>query len=200
MDGKPGGELGDTELIHGIVIDKEFSHAQVSLSNSVGNVWSGKLCGRAWGRLAHGRNLYAEYLSTLTRGLLPRYDFDPLMPPRCRRAMKTQMPKNVNDAKLCLLTCPFEPPKPKTKHKLDITSRDAYEKLFEREQKYFADMVQQCKDVGTNLVRLACSYSTAQNEGEVQTRMDTQIFTQVSEIGRGTGESSEMTAINSHVA
>ncbi|CAM9427998.1 unnamed protein product [Pylaiella littoralis] len=90
VDGKPGGELGDTELIHGIVIDKEFSHAQ--------------------------------------------------------------MPKIVKDAKLCLLTCPFEPPKPKTKHKLDITSREAYEKLFEREQKYFADMVQQCKDVGTNLV------------------------------------------------
>lgn len=67
--------------------------------------------------------------------------------------MHEQMPKIVKDAKLCLLTCPFEPPKPKTKHKLDITSRDAYEKLFEREQKYFADMVQQCKDVGTNLVR-----------------------------------------------
>ena len=63
------------------------------------------------------------------------------------------MPIIVKDAKLCLLTCPFEPPKPKTKHKLDITSKDAYEKLFEREQKYFADMVQQCKDVGTNLVR-----------------------------------------------
>lgn len=29
VDGKPGGELGDTELIHGIVIDKEFSHPQV---------------------------------------------------------------------------------------------------------------------------------------------------------------------------
>lgn len=64
------------------------------------------------------------------------------------------MPKMVKDAKLCLLTCPFEPPKPKTKHKLDITSKEAYEKLFEREQKYFADMVQQCKDVGTNLVGL----------------------------------------------
>lgn len=63
------------------------------------------------------------------------------------------MPKIVKDAKLCLLTCPFEPPKPKTKHKLDITSKESYEKLFEREQKYFADMVQQCKDVGTNLVR-----------------------------------------------
>lgn len=62
------------------------------------------------------------------------------------------MPKMVKDAKLCLLTCPFEPPKPKTKHKLDIVSKDAYDKLFEREQKYFADMVQQCKDAGANLV------------------------------------------------
>ena len=31
VDGKPGGELGDTELINGIVIDKEFSHAQASV-------------------------------------------------------------------------------------------------------------------------------------------------------------------------
>ncbi|CAN0187897.1 unnamed protein product [Ascophyllum nodosum] len=92
VDGKPGGELGDTELINGIVIDKEFSHAQAS------------------------------------------------------------MPKTLKDAKLCLLTCPFEPPKPKTKHKLDITSKEAYDKLFQREQKYFADMVKKCKDVGTTLV------------------------------------------------
>lgn len=25
---------------------------------------------------------------------------------------------------MCILTCPFEPPKPKTKHKLDITSKE----------------------------------------------------------------------------
>lgn len=29
-----------------------------------------------------------------------------------------QMPKEVKDAKICILTCPFEPPKPKTKHKV----------------------------------------------------------------------------------
>jgi chaperonin GroEL (HSP60 family) len=29
VDGKPGGELGDTELIRGIVIDKEMSHPQM---------------------------------------------------------------------------------------------------------------------------------------------------------------------------
>ena len=31
-----------------------------------------------------------------------------------------QMPKNIDDAKVCILTCPFEPPKPKTKHGLEI--------------------------------------------------------------------------------
>merc|ERR1712054_364462 len=31
-----------------------------------------------------------------------------------------QMSKDIKDAKLCILTCPFEPPKPKTKHKLEL--------------------------------------------------------------------------------
>lgn len=31
-----------------------------------------------------------------------------------------QMQKEIKDAKLCILTCPFEPPKPKTKHKLEV--------------------------------------------------------------------------------
>merc|ERR1712216_8599 len=63
-----------------------------------------------------------------------------------------QMPKEIKDAKICILTCPFEPPKPKTKHKLDITSKDAYDRLYAREQEYFTSMVKQCKDSGANLV------------------------------------------------
>jgi T-complex protein 1 subunit epsilon len=63
-----------------------------------------------------------------------------------------QMPKEIKDAKICILTCPFEPPKPKTKHKLDITSKDAYDRLYTREQEYFTHMVKQCKDSGANLV------------------------------------------------
>lgn len=90
VDGKPGGELGDTELIRGIVIDKEMSHPQ--------------------------------------------------------------MAKDIKDCKMCILTCPFEPPKPKTKHKLDITSKEAYTRLHEREKEYFDTMVKQCKDSGANLV------------------------------------------------
>ena len=83
LEGKPGGRLEETELIKGIVIDKDISHPQ--------------------------------------------------------------MPKEIRDAKMCILTCPFEPPKPKTKHKLDITSREAYEKLHAYEQDYFKTMVQQVR-------------------------------------------------------
>jgi len=90
VEGKPGGTLEETELIEGIVVDKDFSHPQ--------------------------------------------------------------MPKRVEDAKMCILTCPFEPPKPKTKHKLDITSVEAYEALRKQEQEYFTTMVKQVKDSGANLV------------------------------------------------
>ena len=90
MEGKPGGCLEDTELVKGIVIDKDISHPQ--------------------------------------------------------------MAKTIKDAKMCILTCPFEPPKPKTKHKLEISSREAYERLYQQEQDYFKDMVQKVKDSGANLV------------------------------------------------
>ena len=63
-----------------------------------------------------------------------------------------QMAKTIKDARIAILTCPFEPPKPKTKHKLDITSAKDYHKLYEAEQKYFVDMVRQVKDSGANLV------------------------------------------------
>lgn len=90
MEGKPGGSLEDTELVNGIIIDKDISHPQ--------------------------------------------------------------MAKTIKDAKMCILTCPFEPPKPKTKHKLDISSKEAYVKLYEQEQEYFKEMVKQVKDSGANLV------------------------------------------------
>jgi T-complex protein 1 subunit epsilon len=52
-----------------------------------------------------------------------------------------QMPKVVKDAKIAILTCPFEPPKPKTKHKLDITSVEDYNKLQDYERIKFEFMV-----------------------------------------------------------
>lgn len=90
MEGKTGGSLEDTQLVNGLVLDKEFSHPQ--------------------------------------------------------------MPTEVKDAKLCILTCPLEPPKPKTKHKLQITSAEAYEELYNQEQEYFREMIQKIKDSGCNLV------------------------------------------------
>merc|ERR1719321_778160 len=89
VEGKVGGKLEDTQLISGIIVDKDFSHPQ--------------------------------------------------------------MPKIVKDAKMAILTCPFEPPKPKTKHKLDIRSAEDYKKLHENEQKYFRNQIDLIKATGANL-------------------------------------------------
>jgi T-complex protein 1 subunit epsilon len=90
MEGRVGGTLEDTELIQGIILDKEWSHPQ--------------------------------------------------------------MPKIIKDAKLCVLTCPFEPPKPKTKHKLDITTAESYKKLAAAEQHYFTEQIRHIKECGANVV------------------------------------------------
>lgn len=90
VEGKAGGKMEDTELIQGIVLDKDWSHPQ--------------------------------------------------------------MPKTVENAKIAILTCPFEPPKPKTKHRLDITSPEAYRALQAAEAAYFKEMVGQVKDSGANVV------------------------------------------------
>ncbi|KAM9254186.1 T-complex protein 1 subunit epsilon [Dugong dugon] len=62
-----------------------------------------------------------------------------------------QMPKKVEDAKIAILTCPFEPPKPKTKHKLDVTSVEDYKALQKYEKEKFEEMIQQIKETGANL-------------------------------------------------
>uniref|UniRef100_A0A2K5IB96 Uncharacterized protein n=1 Tax=Colobus angolensis palliatus TaxID=336983 RepID=A0A2K5IB96_COLAP len=56
-----------------------------------------------------------------------------------------KMPKKVEDAEMAILTCPFEPPKPKTKHKLDVTSMD-YKALQKYEKEKFEEMIQQIKE------------------------------------------------------
>lgn len=90
IEGKVGGNVGDTELYNGIILDKEFSHPQMDT------------------------------------------DFE--------------------DCKIAILTCPFEPPKPKTKNRLDIKNADDYKKLYQIEQDYFTNMVKKCKDSGADLV------------------------------------------------
>jgi len=63
-----------------------------------------------------------------------------------------QMPKELKDVKLAILTCAFEPPKPKTKHKVDIDSVEKFEKLRDQEKAYFVDMVDKCLASGATLV------------------------------------------------
>jgi len=62
------------------------------------------------------------------------------------------MPSAVKDAKLAILTCPFEPPRPKTKHKLDITTVEEFKRLRDYEKEKFNDMINRVKDTGANLV------------------------------------------------
>jgi T-complex protein 1 subunit epsilon len=63
-----------------------------------------------------------------------------------------QMPNQVRDAKLAILTCAFEPPKPKTKHKLDITTVEEFKRLQAYEKNKFEEMIGQIKATGANLV------------------------------------------------
>lgn len=62
-----------------------------------------------------------------------------------------QMPSEVRDAKIAILTCAFEPPKPKTKHKLEINSVEEFKKMQNYEREKFVEMIQQIKDTGANL-------------------------------------------------
>ncbi|XP_050718522.1 T-complex protein 1 subunit epsilon-like [Eriocheir sinensis] len=62
-----------------------------------------------------------------------------------------QMPKELKDVKMAILTCPFEPPKPKTKHKLEVSTVEEYNALYQYEQKQFTEMVDKVKAAGANL-------------------------------------------------
>merc|ERR1712004_705783 len=62
-----------------------------------------------------------------------------------------QMPKELKNVKCAILTCPFEPPKPKTKHKLDVSNVEDYKKLREYQKECFETMVKQVKDAGATL-------------------------------------------------
>ena len=63
-----------------------------------------------------------------------------------------QMPKELTDPKIAILTCPFEPPKPKTKTSVPVTNAADMKYLHELEQGYFRDQVAQVKASGATLV------------------------------------------------
>lgn len=49
---------------------------------------------------------------------------------------------------MAILTCPFEPPKPKTKYGLHVASVEDYQKLRQYEKDRFTEMVQQVRSQG----------------------------------------------------
>lgn len=63
----------------------------------------------------------------------------------------SQMPKTMTSPNIAILTCPFEPPKPKTKHKLDICNIEEYEKLKKYEKESFMTMINSLKATNCNL-------------------------------------------------
>jgi T-complex protein 1 subunit epsilon len=46
---------------------------------------------------------------------------------------------------MAILTCPFEPPKPKTKYGLHVTSVEDYQQLRKYEKEKFEEMVRQVR-------------------------------------------------------
>lgn len=90
LETKIGGDLRDTRLIHGLVLDKDFSHYQ--------------------------------------------------------------MPKELKNPKILVTIAPFEPPRPKTKHKVDVSSAKQYDELHTLEQEFFKEQVALCKASGADLV------------------------------------------------
>ncbi|GAV55444.1 hypothetical protein ZYGR_0AV00750 [Zygosaccharomyces rouxii] len=85
--------------------------------------------------------------SKLINGVILDKDFShPQMP-------KVVLPREGQDSvKLAILTCPFEPPKPKTKHKLDISTVEEYQKLQSYEQEKFKEMIDYVKKAGADVV------------------------------------------------
>lgn len=63
-----------------------------------------------------------------------------------------QMKKRIEGAQIAILACPFEPPKVKVKHDLNITSVEEFQELAEYEKRVFSDMIESIRRSGANVV------------------------------------------------
>jgi T-complex protein 1 subunit epsilon len=61
------------------------------------------------------------------------------------------MPKSLENPKIAILTCPFEPPKLKNKHTVNLDSVAKFEALQAYEKETFVDMVRKVKEAGATL-------------------------------------------------
>jgi T-complex protein 1 subunit epsilon len=82
-----------------------------------------------------------------------------------------QMQTEIKDAKLCILSCPFEPPKTKNKGTLQVTSAEAFNKLAEVEVQYFTNMVNKVKETGANLVICQWGFDDEANHLLLQSKL-----------------------------
>lgn len=101
LDGKVGGRLEDTALVNGIVLDKDMSHPQARRARAAAPASKARAAPPsviAW------NGAWAPFPTAIS--------------PHARLSVRLQMPKQLQDVKIAILTCPFEPPKPKTKHKV----------------------------------------------------------------------------------
>merc|ERR1712217_46212 len=64
----------------------------------------------------------------------------------------SNMNKRIDNAKIAILTCPFEPPRPKTKHEIEIGTYAQFNILRQIETEYFTDMIEKCKICGANII------------------------------------------------
>lgn len=90
IETKIGGDLGDTRLVRGLVLDKDMSHYQMS--------------------------------------------------------------KEMSNPRIAVISAPFEPPRPKTKTKVDVSTAEQYHELHAIEQDYFRKQVNLCKAAGADIV------------------------------------------------
>lgn len=63
-----------------------------------------------------------------------------------------QMKKELRNARIAILSCPFEPPKLKNKHSMNIQSVDEYNKLAVYEKERFLKMIEVLKKVKADIV------------------------------------------------
>lgn len=128
VDGKVGGKLEDTALVRGIVVDKEMSHQQ--MAKEIKDAKVPPLSAAAAPSLPF--RLRSACTCALPPVLIDSFDQErapgplahlPVMRPALTRAPASPAHTARAPRQMCILTCPFEPPKPKTKHKLEVEVR-----------------------------------------------------------------------------
>mmetsp|Transcript_14033 Transcript_14033/g.27890 ORF Transcript_14033/g.27890 Transcript_14033/m.27890 type:complete len:485 (+) Transcript_14033:64-1518(+) len=63
-----------------------------------------------------------------------------------------QMPKEIRDVRMCIVTSPLEPPKAKIKQQIEIENLENFKDIQLAEKNFFKEMISQIKNCGANLL------------------------------------------------